>query len=81
MSLPNCYGTDMMNVVKEIIIFWLEKILIPVLGIRPTLLVMDLLHSHKTSPVQDVLRAHNITLLLVPEGCTGLVQPIDVSVN
>jgi len=69
-----------MNVIKEII-FWLEKMLIPVLGIRPTLLVMDLLCSHKTSPVRDVLGAHDIILLLVPEGYTGLVQPIDVSVN
>jgi hypothetical protein len=70
-----------MSVVKEIIIFWLEKLLIPVLGVRPTLLVMDLLRSHKTSPVRDVLRAHDITLSLVPGGCTGLVQPVDVSVN
>jgi len=70
-----------MNVVKEILIFWLEKLLIPVLGIRPTLLVMDLLRSHKTSSVRDVLRAHDITLSLVPGGCTGLVQPVDVSVN
>jgi hypothetical protein len=80
LSLLRCYITNM-NVVTEIIIFWLEKLLIPVLGIRPTLLVMDLLRSHKTSPVRDVLRAHDITLSLVPGGCTGLVQPVDVSVN
>jgi hypothetical protein len=33
-----------------IILFWLEELLLPVLGSRPTLLVMDLLHSHKTRP-------------------------------
>jgi len=63
-----------MNVVKEIIIFWLETLLIPVLGIRPTLLVMDLLRSHKTSPVRDVLQAHDITLSLVPGVTLGLYR-------
>jgi len=67
--------------ITEIIIFWLEKLLIPVLGNRPTLLVMDLLRSHKTSSVRKILRGYDVTLSLVPAGCTGLVQPLDVSVN
>jgi len=42
---------------------------------------MDVLQSQKTSPVWDVLRTHDITFSLVPGRCTGLVQPVDVSVN
>jgi len=42
---------------------------------------MDLLRSHKTASVKQLLREHDITLSLVPSGCTSLVQPLDVSVN
>ena len=42
---------------------------------------MDLLRSHKTSSVRKILRSHDVILSLVPAGCTGLVQPLDVSVN
>jgi hypothetical protein len=66
---------------SEIILFWLQEMLLPVLGSRPTLLVMDLLRSHKTGPVREVLKQHDIALSMVPGGCTGLVQPLDVSVN
>jgi hypothetical protein len=62
-------------------LFWLQELLLPVLGSRPTLLVMDLLRSHKTGPVRKLLKSHDITLSMVPGGCTGLVQPLDVSVN
>lgn len=68
---------------NAIILFWLETMLLPALGDphNATLLVMDLLKSHKTDDVKGWLRKHNITPSLVPAGCTGLVQPLDVSVN
>ena len=53
----------------------------PVLGTRPPLLVMDLFRSHQTGPVQTCLKDNNISLSLVPGGCTGLLQPLNVSVN
>ena len=61
--------------------FWLEFMLLPILGTRPTLLVMDLFKSHNTQEIKDWLRTHGIVPSLVPGGCTGLVQPLDVSVN
>jgi hypothetical protein len=42
---------------------------------------MDLLRSHKTKPVKNVLKKNDVTLSLVPAGCTGIGQPIDISVN
>ena len=45
------------------------------------LLVIDLLYTHKTDPVKQLLHKSDIALSLVPAGCTGLVQPLDVSIN
>ena len=42
---------------------------------------MDLLRAHKTDPVKQLLRKSDIALSLVPAGCTGLVQLLDVSIN
>jgi hypothetical protein len=64
-----------------IMLFWLEFILLPVLGTGVTLLVMDLFKSHSTQKIKDWLRTHGIVPSLVPGSCTGLVQPLDVSVN
>lgn len=44
----------------------------------PTLLIMDSATCHKTAAVS---RHKNITPILVPAGCTPLVQPLDVSIN
>jgi len=42
---------------------------------------MDLLRSHKTKPVKKLLKENDVTLSLVPTGCTGIVQPVDISFN
>lgn len=55
--------------------------LIPALGGRPTLFALDLMGSHKTPAVLELLNNSNITPSLIPSGCTGLVQPLDVSIN
>jgi len=55
--------------------------LVPVLGGRPTLFALDLMGSHKTPTILNLLRQKNITPSLIPAGCTSLVQPLDVSVN
>jgi len=36
---------------------------------------------HKTREVLVKLRSPDITPIPIPAGCTGLVQPLDVSVN
>ena len=60
---------------------YITEHLIPVLGGRPTLFALDLMGSHKTPTVLNLLRQNNITPSLIPGGCTGLLQPLDVSVN
>ncbi|RPB02545.1 DDE-domain-containing protein [Choiromyces venosus 120613-1] len=60
---------------------YVSQYLIPVLEGRPTLFALDLMGSHKTPAVLNLLHQNNITPSLIPGGCTGLVQPLDVSVN
>lgn len=72
---PKAYANST-NVVE-----WLEEQVIPVLEGRPTLIVLDMFGSHKTDEVLDTMRAHDITLGVVPGGCTSMVQPLDVSIN
>jgi hypothetical protein len=60
---------------------WLDDQLIPVLDNQPTLLALDLFGGHKTDDVLDTLRANDITVSVIPGGCTSLVQPLDISIN
>jgi len=62
------------------IVEWLDDQVIPVLDGRPILMALDMFGSHKTEEVLDTRRAHDITLSVIPGGCTGLVQPLDVSI-
>ena len=60
---------------------WLSKQLLPELGGLPSLLIMDLLRSHKTKSVKKLLKKNDVTLSLVSARCTSIVQPINISFN
>lgn len=60
---------------------YLEQWVIPAFQGLPSLLALDLCKSHKMLAVLNTLRAKQIIPSLIPGGCTGLVQPLDVSVN
>lgn len=60
---------------------YIELYLIPALGGWPSLFALYLCSSHKTPVVLDVLHYNKIKPTLIPAGCTGLLQPLDVSVN
>jgi len=61
--------------------WYIREHLLPVLGGRPTLFALDLMGSHKTPAILDLLCSNHITPSFIPGGCTRLVQPLDVSVN
>jgi len=72
---PKVYANEA-NLLK-----WVEEQLIPLLENQPTLLVLDLFGAHKTQEVLGTFLANDITISLIPGGCTSLVQPLDVSIN
>ena len=63
------------------IVEWLDEQIVPVLENQPTLLALDLFGAHKTVEVLDTFWANDITVSIIPGGCTSLVQPLDVSIN
>jgi len=60
---------------------WLDEQLIPILDGQSTLLAIDLFQAHQIAEVLYTFRDNDITVSLIPGGCTGLVQPLDVSIN
>ena len=72
---PKAYANST-NVVE-----WLEEQVIPVIGRQATRMALDMFGSHKTDEVLDTMGVHDITLSVIPGGCTSMVQPLDVSIN
>jgi len=64
-----------------LLVDWIEKSLVPALPSGPRLLALDVAKFHSTDQVLSTLRANDILPSMIPPGCTGLVQPLDVSVN
>jgi len=60
---------------------YITEHLAPALEGRPSLFALDLMGSHKTPAVLDILRSHQIIPSLIPGGCTSLLQPLDISIN
>ena len=48
---------------------------------RDSLFVMDHASFHKTDEIKQVLRENHVSTAIIPPGTTGLLQPLDVSVN
>jgi hypothetical protein len=49
--------------------------------VEPRLIVLDAFKAHLTPAVHTELRKQKTTLSAILGGCTGLVQPLDVSIN
>lgn len=61
---------------------WIEEELIKLEDWKDGgLLAIDAAEFHKTPKILSSLREHAIIPSLIPPGCTGLVQPLDISIN
>jgi hypothetical protein len=70
---------------------YVDKILVPYfsaqkehLGLgedQKALAIFDVFKAHRADAVQELLTKHNICMVYVPAGCTGELQPLDVSGN
>lgn len=48
---------------------------------KPCFLALDVFAGQKTPAVLTAFRSSNTVTSFIPEGCTGLVQPLDTAVN
>ncbi|RPA93736.1 hypothetical protein L873DRAFT_1703897, partial [Choiromyces venosus 120613-1] len=66
---------------SKLLIDWINNLLVPGLPSGPCLLALDVAKFHSMESVLTTLRSHDIIPSLIPPRCTGLVQPLDVSIN
>jgi len=67
---------------ETVLLHWINNLLVPALPAgHPSMLALDVTKFHKTDTILSTLHSHDIIPAMIPPGCTGLVQPLDVSIN
>jgi transcriptional/translational regulatory protein YebC/TACO1 len=68
---------------EELFSCWIDTVLLKIRQEEEEdfLLVMDAAAFHKTAEIKRKLREQNITVAMIPSGCTCLLQPLDTAVN
>jgi DDE superfamily endonuclease len=70
---------------KRVMLMWVRTILQPFLedvpaNIQPSLL-LDSYRCHTMAPVTEEIEAMGVQIEIIPGGCTGMCQPIDVGIG
>ena len=60
---------------------WITDIWMKYTRKRPSLLFLDSFSAHLTDEVKDKFKTYNTTVVVIPGGCTSVLQPLDVSIN
>ena len=60
---------------------WISDIWVKYTKRWPSLLFLDTFSAHLTDKVKDAFQNSNTTVLVIPDGCTSILQPLDVSIN
>ena len=64
---------------------WVDGVLKPYVAMAPVgiipILFLDLFKVHLLGSVANAIQGLGVELKIIPPGCTGLVQPIDVGIN
>ena len=50
-------------------------------AIDSVLLAIDCVSFHKTPEVLETLKEYHCQVVMIPPGCTGILQPLDTHVN
>ena len=66
---------------EERMIEWIQKVWGPYVKGNRALLSLDTFSGHLTNRVKDSFHKCGTTLLVIPGGCTSVLQPLDVSIN
>ena len=66
----------------EIMVSWFKNIVLPYVGKNKALLIFDSFRGQTSALFEKELCKHdNIDIAIIPGGLTGILQPLDVSVN
>ena len=66
---------------SELTKVWIQKVLYQYTAKQYSLLVWDTFTGHMTEDVAEELQSKNISVAVIPGGCTSKIQPLDVSLN
>ena len=66
---------------EERMLEWIDKVWLPYVGENPALLCLDTFSGHLTDAVKAKFAKIGTKLLVIPGGCTSVLQPLDVSIN
>ena len=64
---------------SELTKVWIQKVLYRYTAKQHALLVWDTFTGHMTEDVAEELQKNNISVAVIPGGCTSKIQPLDVS--
>ena len=62
-------------------LLWIQKVLCRYTKKHHALLLWDTFTGHMTEEVAEKLQANNITVAVIPGGCTSKIQPLDICLN
>jgi len=60
---------------------WIRKVWDLYTNGKPALLSLDTFSAHLTDTVKAEFEKFNTKLLIIPGGCTSILQPLDISIN
>ena len=60
---------------------WIQRVLCQYIKKKHALLIWDTFTGHMTEEVSEDLRKANVSVGVIPGGCTSKVQPLDVCLN
>ena len=60
---------------------WIDKVWSPYVSGKPALLSLDTFSGHLTDSVRKAFSKCNTKLLVIPGGCTSVLQLLDLSIN
>ena len=66
---------------EERMLEWIQKVWAPYVDGNRALLSLDTFSGHLTDRVKDALDKCGTKMLVIPGGCTSVLQPLDVSIN
>ena len=70
---------------ENLMLMWVEKVLKPYVATAPPgitpLLFLDSFGVHKMGSVNRAINDLGVEVIIIPPGCTGLTQPVDVGYN